>query len=61
MLVQFANMCLVGNEYIWTNPNDVAHQETLASINLETLNDSEFADFVSKISELDAQQQERYN
>jgi DNA repair exonuclease SbcCD ATPase subunit len=61
MLVQFANMCLVGNEYIWTNLNDVAHQETLASINLETLNDSEFADFVSKISELDAQQQERYN
>jgi len=61
MLVQFANMCLVGNEYIWTNPNDVAHQETLASVNLETLNDSEFADFVSKISELDTQQQIRYN
>jgi len=55
-----AGMSLIGNEYIWTNPNNSVHQETFASVNLETLNDDEFADFVSHISQLDSEEKRKF-
>lgn len=45
-----AGMNLVGNEYVWTNPNNAVHSESLASVNLETLSDIEFEKYVEKLS-----------
>ena len=47
-----AGMTLVGNEYIWTNPNNALHVETLAVVNLDTLSDTEFEKHVSQISNI---------
>jgi len=52
-----AGMKLVGNEYFWQNPNDLAEVEILPSINLETMEDLSFDEYVEKISKLAKEQQ----
>lgn len=52
-----AGMKLVGNEYFWQNPNDLAQVEILPSVNLETLDDLSFDEYIEKINKLSKEQQ----
>jgi len=52
-----AGMKLVGNEYFWQNPNDLAQVEILPSVNLETLDDLSFDEYIEKINTLSKEQQ----
>lgn len=52
-----AGMKLVGNEYFWQNPNDLAQVEILPSVNLETLDDLSFDEYIDKINSLAKEQQ----
>jgi len=53
-----AGMKLVGNEYFWQNPNDLAQVEILPSVNLETLDDLSFDEYIEKINLMAKEQQE---
>jgi hypothetical protein len=53
-----AGMKLVGNEYFWQNPNDLAQVEILPSVNLETLDDLSFDEYIDKINLMAKEQQE---
>jgi hypothetical protein len=52
-----AGMKLVGNEYFWQNPNDLAQVEILPSVNLETLDDLSFDEYIEKINVMAKEQQ----
>lgn len=55
-----AGMKLVGNEYFWQNPNDLAQVEILPSVNLETLDDLSFDEYIEKINTIAKEQQAIY-
>lgn len=52
-----AGMKLVGNEYFWQNPNDLAEVEILPSVNLELMDDLAFDEYVEKITNIAKEQQ----
>lgn len=55
-----AGMKLVGNEYFWQNPNDLAQVEILPSVNLETLDDLSFDEYIEKVNSMAKEQQAIY-
>lgn len=52
-----AGMKLVGNEYFWQNPNNLAQVEILPSVNLETMEDLAFDEYIENISKVVREQQ----
>ena len=56
-----AGMKLVGSEYFWQNPNDLADVEILPSVNVETLDDVSFDEYIDKINRLAKEQQEIFD
>jgi len=55
-----AGMNLIGNEFTWLNPNTQLVEQTLAFVNIETMDDSDFNDFVAFISNLDKVEKEKF-
>jgi len=51
---------LVGNEYTWTNPNNQLDGECFPSVNIETMSEQEFSDYVLTMSYTISREKEKY-
>lgn len=56
-----AGMNRIGNEYIWTSPNNPLLTESFAAVNLETLGDEQFDEYVSSFRERAKTEQDAYD